>query len=64
MFQFGEQFARVQNSMDIADVQQKWESEALVENILDRLDTSAYSNKELSQILDTDKQQFPENCIS
>jgi hypothetical protein len=48
----------------IADVQQRWESEALVENILDHLDTYAYSNKELSQILDTDKQQFPENSIS
>lgn len=39
----------------IADVQQRWESEALVDNILDHLDTSAYSNKELSQILNTDK---------
>lgn len=39
----------------IADVQQKVGIRALVENILDHLDTSAYSNKELSQILDTDK---------
>jgi predicted transcriptional regulator len=39
----------------IADVQQKVGIRTLVENILDHLDTSAYSNKELSQILDTDK---------